>query len=355
MQLTDDIMYQAILDKNAEFTGLFYTAVKTTGIFCRPTCTARKPKRENVVFYTSSSEAIRDGFRACKVCRPMELPDETPPLIRDLLDKLSEDPSAKFRDHDLRQRGLEPHALRRWFLKHHGITFHAYQRMHRINSAFKKISSGAPVTGIAFDAGYDSLSGFGDSFKSVFGYAPSESRQKQVIDIKRIETPLGTMLACAVKDGICLLEFSDRKMLETELKDLSRIFNATIIQGQNPHFPLLEKELQAYFSGKLTEFTVPLHTPGTSFQQAVWNELRAIPFAATRSYKEMAGAVGKPDAVRALANANGMNRVAIIVPCHRVIGSDGSLTGYAGGIWRKQWLLNHESSVLANSHTASTI
>jgi AraC family transcriptional regulator of adaptative response/methylated-DNA-[protein]-cysteine methyltransferase len=270
---------------------------------------------------------------------------ETPDYIRSLLIEITSDPSKKFKDWDLRQKGIEPSKIRRWFLKNHGITFHSYQRMFRINTAFKKIQNGETVSSAAFDSGYESISGFNDTFKNVFGVSPSNSKDKSVIDITRLETPLGTMYAGGVADGICLLEFSDRRMLETELKQLAKYFNATIVQGENPHFTLLRKELKQYFEHKLKDFTVPLNAPGTEFQKAVWKELRNIPYAKTRSYKEQATALGKPEAVRAVANANGMNRISIIIPCHRVIGADGSLTGYGGGLWRKNWLLEHENNL----------
>ena len=156
------------------------------------------------------------------------------------------------------------------------------------------------------------------------------------------ETPVGLMVAGAVEEGICLLEFSDRRMLNTEYKDLARLLKTTIEDGENKHTREIRKQLGEYFAGKRKEFTVPLITPGTMFQQAVWKELQKIPFGSTRSYQEQAEILNKPDAIRAVANANGMNRIAIVIPCHRVIGSDGSLTGYGGGLKRKKWLLNHE-------------
>lgn len=335
-------MYKALVNKDVSYEGIFYAAIRTTGIFCRPTCTARKPKEENVEFFKTTKEAILKGYRPCKVCNPLEKTGETPGYIKNILEKLNANPSIKIKDWDLTQRGIEPSKVRRWFLKNHGITFHAYQRMFRINSAFKKIQNGEPVTSVAFDSGYESLSGFNNSFKSIFGVSPSNSKEKQVINIMRIETPLGTMFAGAVEQGICLLEFSDRKMLETELKSLSKLLNANIIQGANHHFDLLKQELDEYFEGKRKEFTVPLFTVGTEFQISVWKELQRIPYGTTRSYLKQATALGKPAAVRAVANANGMNRIAIIIPCHRVIGEDGSPTGYGGGIWRKKWLLNLE-------------
>jgi AraC family transcriptional regulator of adaptative response/methylated-DNA-[protein]-cysteine methyltransferase len=162
--------------------------------------------------------------------------------------------------------------------------------------------------------------------------------------IKRrfIKTPVGEMIAGATEDGICLLEFSDRKILPDEYQDLIKLLNTTFEEGINNHLLQLEKELEEYFNGTRKEFSVPLVTPGSDFQQKVWKELMKIPFGSTISYLEQAKALGKPASVRAVANANGMNRIAIIIPCHRVIGSDGKLTGYGGGLKRKKWLLDHE-------------
>lgn len=346
MELSHDRMYKAIIEKDTSFEGVFFTAVKTTGIYCRPSCTARKPKLENIEFYTTSKECILKGYRPCKVCKPLENLNETPKAIKLLLEELDADPALKFKDWDLKERGLEPHSLRRWFLKNHGITFHAYQRMFRINSAFKKIQNGESVTDTAFNTGYESLSGFGDSFKSIFGVSPKNSKNQLIIDLKRIETPLGTMYACAVTEGICLLEFTDRRMLETEFKALSKMLNAIIVQGENTHFKILEQQLSEYFTGKRKVFTVPLYAPGSKFQKHVWEALQQIPYGTTHSYKDQALNLEKPQAIRAIANANGMNRISILIPCHRVIGADGGLTGYGGGIWRKQWLLHMESSNL---------
>lgn len=338
----DDIFYQALVAKDPSFEGTFFAGIKTTGIFCRPTCTARKPKRENVEFFASAKDAILKGYRACKVCHPMEKAGSTPEYVDRVLRLLDEDPSLKLKDYDLLKLDIEPSKIRRWFLKNHGITFHAYQRMYRINTAFKKLQTGTSVTDIAFDSGYESLSGFNDSFKKVFGVSPKNSKEKQVIDFTRIETDLGTMVACATDKGVCLLEFSDRKGLETELKQLAKYHNANIVQGQNKYFKQLKEELDAYFEGRLEEFKVPLDISGTDFQKQVWQALVEIPYGTTSSYLRQAEVLGKPSSVRAVANANGMNKIAIIIPCHRVVGSDGSLTGYAGGLWRKRKLIDLE-------------
>ena len=346
MQLSADIMYQASFDKNPDFEGVFWMGVKTTGIFCRPTCTARKPKRENVEFFPTAKEAILKGYRPCKVCKPLENPDETPEYIQNILEELRLDPSLKFKDFDLVERGVEPATVRRWFQKNHGMTFHAFQRMFRLNTAFKKIQQGENIMETAYDSGFESLSGFNDSFKSIFGVSPKNSKDQRIIDLKRIETPIGTMYAAAVEEGICMLEFTDRKMLETEFKDLAKSLNATIVQGENPHFKTLEKELAEYFARSRTEFTVPLSPVGKKKKKSVWKVLLKIPYGETWNYKKQSEVLGDVKKVRAVANANGMNKISILIPCHRVIGSNGTLTGYGGGIWRKQKLLELEKAIL---------
>ncbi|SKC86035.1 bifunctional transcriptional activator/DNA repair enzyme AdaA [Ohtaekwangia koreensis] len=336
--------YNAMLREDPSFEGVFITAVKTTGIFCRPACRARKPKAENVVFYESPQEAIEHGFRPCKICKPMEQASTAPKPIHDLIEELNSNPYIRIKDYDLRQRGIEPSQVRRWFKKHHNLSFHAYQRMLRINSAFNKITVGESVTNTAFDSGYNSLSGFSEGYRSVFGKAPSQSKEKTVINLIRFTTPLGPMFGCATTQGICLVEFTNRKMLETEFKDLCKRLNAVILPGTNKHLVQLEKEMNEYFNGERKDFSVTLHAPGTTFQQNVWNNLQRIPYGETRSYKKLATDMNIATAIRAVASANGHNRISIIIPCHRVIGENGNLTGYGGGLPRKKWLLDFEKA-----------
>ena len=157
-----------------------------------------------------------------------------------------------------------------------------------------------------------------------------------------IETPLGEMAAAATKDGICLLEFTSRPALESEFNRLALTFGETVTSGSNRHLRALKKQVKEYFKGKRKEFSLPLITPGTDFQIAVWNNLKKIPYGKTKTYLELAKSIKNPGAARAVAGANGSNRIAIIIPCHRVIGSDGDLTGYGGGIEKKKWLIDHE-------------
>ena len=345
-RLTFQEKYELIGRKNSPWEGVFVTAVKTTGIFCRPSCRARKPKAENVIFYDTVQEALQNGFRPCKICKPMEQMGETPEYIKNIIKELHEKPYLRIKDYDLRQRGIEPNQIRRWFKKHHNMTFHTYQRMLRINTAFNSIKKGETVTNSAFGSGYDSLSGFNESYRSIFGDSATRSEGKSIINIIRFATPIGPMFACASEQGVCLLDFTDRRMLETEFKDLCKRLNAVILPGANPHLDHVQVELAEYFSGKRKIFTVPLHTPGTDFQQSVWRILQDIPYGETRSYKQQAVVMNNPKAIRAVASANGHNRVSIIIPCHRVIGSDGRLVGYGGGLHRKKWLLDFENTNL---------
>lgn len=345
--LTFEEKYRIIGSQDPSYEGLFITGVKTTGIFCRPSCRARKPCEENVVFFDSPKSALQHGFRPCKVCKPMEHLGETPVYITALIKALHQDPYLRIKDNDLREMGHEPNQIRRWFKKHHQMTFQAYQRMLRINSAYRKIESGKSVLDSALESGYSSLSGFSESYKTIFGEPPTSPEKKEILQIRRFTTEIGPMFACASKKGLCLLEFTDRRMLETEFKDLRKRLNAVILPGENPHLQQTEEQIKEYFAGERKLFTVPLHTPGTDFQQSVWKVLQDIPYGQTRSYLEQATILGNPKAVRAVASANGHNRIAIIIPCHRVLGSDGKLVGYGGGLHRKKWLLDLEKCSLS--------
>jgi AraC family transcriptional regulator of adaptative response/methylated-DNA-[protein]-cysteine methyltransferase len=232
--------------------------------------------------------------------------------------------------------------VRRWFLKHHGVTFHAYGRALRLATAFGRIQAGGGVAAAAYGAGYESLSGFAEAFAKTTGEAPARSRSLRLVTVTRLLTPLGPMVAGATAEGVCLLEFADRRMLETQLARIRRALHAQTLPGTSPHVALLERQLAEYFAGTRQAFTVPLVTAGTPFQERVWQALREIPCGETRSYQDQANAIGRPTAVRAVARANGDNRISILIPCHRVIGKDGELVGYGGGLWRKHRLLELE-------------
>lgn len=346
MLITDnnkiETYYQALLDRRQSFIGIFFVGVKTTCVFCISTCRARKPKLKNVEFYTSFKDALDNGYRPCKICKPTENANQAPEQVGKAITLVKENPKEKITDFQLRQKEISPEVVRRWFKNNYGMTFQAYQRMYRINNAFQELKKGKNTTHTAFDTSYESLSGFGYTFKKLVGKSPKQSRNKNIILINRLTTPLGPMFVCATDNGICLLEFVDRRMLETEFKDLQKLLNANIISGENKHIKQVAKEIKEYFEGTRKTFDVKLETPGTDFQNSVWHCLQEIEYGTTTTYQNQAQKINNPKAVRAVASANGNNRISIIVPCHRVIGKNGKMTGYGGGIERKKWLIEHE-------------
>ncbi len=341
-QRTISTYYEALLDRKQSFVGIFFVGVKTTSVFCISTCRARKPKKENVEFFTSFKDALDNGYRPCKVCKPTENANEAPAPIQTAIKLIKENPKAKIKDYNLRELNISPEMVRRWFNQNYGMTFQAYQRMYRINVAFQELKGGKTTTDTAFDSGYESLSGFGYTFKKLTGSSPRHSANGNIILISRLTSPIGPMFVCATQNGVCLLEFVDRRMLETEFEDLQKRLKATIMAGENEHTRQAIKEVTEYFEGSRKSFSVKLETPGTPFQNRVWKSLQEIEYGETITYQQQSERINNPKGVRAVASANGHNRICIIIPCHRVIGKDGNLTGYAGGLERKKWLLEHE-------------
>ncbi|MBI5364751.1 MAG: methylated-DNA--[protein]-cysteine S-methyltransferase [Planctomycetes bacterium] len=338
-----DEMYRALCERDTSYDGVFVAAIRSTGIFCRPGCGAKKPKRASCEFFGGAREALSAGYRPCKRCRPMDPGEKPPAWVEQLLACIERAPLERLRADDLRAMNVEPARAARWFREHYGMTFQAYHRARRIGLALKRVRSGRSVTETALASGFESESGFRDAFTKLFGAAPTKlARDAEVLRVRELGTPLGPMLAAASSKGVVLLEFVDRRAIETQVATLRRRMQLPIVPGTNAMLDQLARELEEYFGGKRAQFEVPLHAPGTPFQESVWKALRAIPPGETRSYADVARALGRPTATRAVARANGDNRLALLLPCHRVIGSDGALTGYAGGLWRKEWLLAHE-------------
>ena len=272
--------------------------------------------------------------------------DGAPPeWAKQLFEKVETDPAIRIRDADLRRMSIDPARARRYFLKLYGMTFQAYCRGRRMTQALAQIRRGADLDEVVLGNGYDSHSGFRDAFVRTFGEAPGRSRDADCVVVSWAESPLGPLVIGATDRGVCLCEFTDRRMLETQFTTVRNRFDCAIVPGEHAHLTQLKKELSDYFAANLTKFSVPLVYPGTPFQKKVWNGLLAIPYGKTISYAELAVRVGSPGAQRAVGHANGQNRIGIVIPCHRVVNKGGKLGGYGGGLWRKQFLLDLERKV----------
>lgn len=352
---SDAVMYRAFMDRDATFDGVFLTGVRSTRIFCRPTCSARKPKRENIEFFASADDAMYSGYRACLRCKPMDINGEKPPLVARLVEMVEKEPSNRLRERDLLDLGIDPSTARRQFKRYFGMSFQAYARARRMGAALASVRNqpwgrrrGGDVLEQQLEAGFESPSGYREAFARLFGTRPSEARNVAIMFARWLETPLGPMLAVADDAGLHILDFVNRRGLEREIERMRARNRCVIVPGDHAHLDAAATQMREYFSGDRLVFTLALAPRGTPFQRAVWAKLQEIGYGHTASYAALAQAMGQPTAVRAVARANGDNYRAVVIPCHRVIGSDGSLTGYGGGLARKQWLLDFERATLSN-------
>lgn len=336
-------MFAAWQRRDASFDGVFFLGVSTTGIFCRPSCPSR-PKRQHLEFFPSAGQAVRAGYRPCKRCQP-ELANGRPPeWAARLLERAAAAPDQRIAARDLRALGVAPERARRWFQKHHGMTFAAWCRGLRLARAFTQIRRGEPMDDVILGHGFESHSGFRTAFARAFGQSPGRAAASDCLRVALLDTPLGPMLAAASDRAICQLEFADRRGLERSYAEMRRRFGLPVVPGDNAVLQRLRRELEEYFRAARQIFSVPVELRGTDFQQRVWRELQRIPFGKTASYKAIARRIEAPSAVRAVARANGTNRLYLLVPCHRVIAKDGTLSGYGGGVWRKRLLLELEQN-----------
>ncbi len=338
----DRTLYQALLERDGAYDGRAFVGVTSTGVFCRLTCPARKPKAANCRFFETVAQCIEAGFRPCKRCHPLGPAAQEDPVIGKLMAVFEADPGKVWAEGDIVALGLDPSTVRRSFRRHYGMTFLELARLSRLRDGFTTLASGGRVIDAQLEAGFSSPSGFREAFARLLGQPPGAFTGQEFLKADWIETPIGPMIAVSDRTTLHLLEFVERKALRSELRDLKTKAKGALGIGSLPPTEQIKDQLAAYFAGESARFDVPLTFHGSPFAREVWAELRRIPVGETRSYSQIARAVGRPDAVRAVARANGANRLALVVPCHRVIGADGSLTGYGGGLWRKQWLIDLE-------------
>lgn len=228
-------------------------------------------------------------------------------------------------------------------MAHHGVSFATWQRQFRLSKALDNLKSGQAIDDAIYNSGYESASGFRDAFRKLFHHAPSSTSRKEKLSLDIIDSPLGCLTAVTSEASLRFLEFSDRRSLPELINGLKKRFDATIIQETTPFMERVREQLAEYFNGKRREFEIPISPPGSTFQQKVWSALGNIRYGSTASYESIARALGNHKAVRAVARANATNPIYIIIPCHRIISKNGTLNGYAGGVWRKQKLLQLES------------
>ena len=344
--------WRAVETRDARFDGAFVFAVRSTGIYCRPSCPSRRPRREHVVFFTAPEAAEREGFRPCRRCRPE--PGRRHPqaekihrVAQIIEQRIAADPDASLTLASLgAAAGISPHHLERTFKRAMGITprqFADAQRMRRLKAQLKK---GDDVTTALYEAGFSSSSRLYERAPAQLGMTPATYRrggEGMSIRYTIVPCPLGRVLVAATERGVSAVYLGEneapleralaqeypRAEIERDRNGMSGWVNSIVrhLRGQEPHLEL------------------PLDVQATAFQRRVWEELQRIPYGSTRSYSEVARLIGKPRAIRAVARACATNPVSIVVPCHRVLRGDGNLAGYRWGLERKRALLEHEAAI----------
>src|SRR5216117_4265004 len=258
-----ETMYRALVDRDSSFEGIFFVGVRTTGIFCRPTCTAKKPARENVDFFATPSEALDNGYRPCLRCQPMD-PDKRPPkLIERLRAEVDRAPGGRLTDKELAAMSIDPSTARRQFKRHYGMTFQGYHRARRMGLALSEVRKGSRVDEARNGSGFESESGFREAFAKIFGEPPTNAKTRAPLLAERIDTPLGAMIAVADDEGLRLVEFIDRRATERELSILRNRLRTNVVPGEHRYLTAVRRQLVHYFSGKSFEFDVPLAPVGS--------------------------------------------------------------------------------------------
>lgn len=333
--MLDSERWNAVLASDKRYDGIFFYGVKSTGIFCRPSCASKPPRRENIVFFNNREDAERAGFRPCKRCRP-DLNTYNPAVI--LADEAKAIIDCTFAERaalkeKLDALGITRRHLSELFEKQFDMSPEQYIAQIRFQRAKELLNAGYRVIDVAFEVGMESSASFATFFKKQAGISPTEYILQKEAERPRCfcETPVGVLRIEENKFGITSIQFTDEKA------------ESALPSGTGIYLKDATSQLSEYFTKKRNTFDIPLSITGSEFQKKVWSALRTIPYGETRSYQQVAEAVGNRDAARAVGMANNRNPIAIVIPCHRVVGKNGTLVGYAGGIERKQFLLELEA------------
>ena len=344
----EDALYDAMQANDPRYDGIAFVGVTSTGVFCRLVCPARTPKRENCRFFDTPTACVEAGFRPCKRCHPI---GRIAPEMTDLLDALEQDPEYAWSENDITQRSYDPSHIRRIFKAQFGVTFLSMARQRRLQLGFSTLSAGSKVIDAQLDAGFSSPSAFREAFQRLTGLNPGQLKTHARLNASWIDTPLGPMITVADASYLYLLEFLERKALPREMQRLFKDSKGDLGLGRTAITDQTETALDAFFNGQDPRLDLPLAPAGTEFERLVWHHLRQIPAGQTRSYGALAAEMNRPNATRAVARANGANPIAVVIPCHRVIAADGALTGYGGGLWRKDKLIALEKQYATRKDT----
>jgi AraC family transcriptional regulator of adaptative response/methylated-DNA-[protein]-cysteine methyltransferase len=345
---SSDTRWQAVLDHDRAADGTFVYAVKSTGVYCRPSCPSRRPRRESVEFYAGPMEAERAGYRSCRRCRPTEAEPQSA-WLAECCRALEENVDRNVSLAELSRRaGVSAFHLQRTFRERLGVSPREYQEALRIQRVKTGLTNGASITDAIFEAGYSSSSRFYENANEHLGMSPFTFKRRgsgQAIRYTIFRSTLGTSLIATTDHGVCSIAFGENAgEMERMLREQ---FSEALLTRDDDALKNHRSALGAYLSGHQTSLGLPLDIRATAFQQRVWRLLATIPYGETRSYGEVAVALGQPSAARAVARACATNPVAIAVPCHRVLRKEGDLAGYRWGMERKRKLLDNERSAVA--------
>ncbi|HWE64762.1 MAG TPA: bifunctional DNA-binding transcriptional regulator/O6-methylguanine-DNA methyltransferase Ada [Chloroflexota bacterium] len=355
--LDDAARWQAVLARDGQYDGRFFYGVRSTGIYCRPSCPSRRPRREQVRFFAASAAAEQAGFRPCRRCRPQEDAAPEVEVVRQVCRYIDEHPDGPVTLAVLGAHvGLSPYHLQRSFKNTMGATPQQYATARRIDRFKEQLKGGQAVTGAMYDAGYGSSSQLYTQAPARLGMTPTaylKGGAGMNIHYTTATSPLGWLLVAATERGICVVRFGESA---ADLEQaLAREFSAATLERDDAALQPWVDALARYLDGRQPRLDLPLDVQATAFQSRVWEALRAIPYGSTRSYSQIARAIGQPTAARAVAQACASNPAALIIPCHRVVRDDGSLSGYRWGVERKRSLLAREAQPAAPDATPDDI
>ncbi len=346
--LSEDECWQAVLSRDVSFDGNFVYAVRSTGIYCRPSCSSRKPRREKVLFFALPDIAEQAGFKPCKRCSPDLINPRLPQLelVRDICRYIQTHLSESLTLKALGIRfAISPSHLQRQFKSVVGISPAEYAEASRMDRVKAALRGGCPINSALYEAGFGSSSRLYSKSASQMGMTPRSYRnggQGSEVHYTVVQCPLGLMLVAATERGICAVKFGD---VEGELEQgLSSEFSQAHISRDDMAFREWVSVILRHVEGKQPHLDLPLDVRATAFQKQVWQALQAIPYGETRTYGEIAAELGMPGAARAIGHACATNPVSVIIPCHRVVRSDGGLGGYRWGLARKEALLRQEGA-----------